>query len=255
MNQNNRFAGKIALVTGGGSGLGRTTARALAAEGATVVVSGRNTENLDQTVKLIRTDGGEASAVAADITDSADVERLVRTVGERHGGLDIAVNNAGILDGRGSLHEMDEAAWARVFDTNVHGVMLSMKHEIAYMRTHGGGSIVNVSSVVGPHKAFPGMTAYAASKGAVTALTRTAAVEYIREGVRINLVSPASLDTPMSFRPGESEEGRAERARQSIPLGRIGTLDEAASAILYLASEESGFAVGHDLVIDGGATR
>lgn len=252
---NNRFAGRVALVTGGGAGIGRATAQALANEGAAVVVSGRNLENLEQTVKLIESEGGTASAVVADVARSEDVERLVRTTVERHGGLDVAINNAGVLDGRGPLHEMDEAAWARVFDVNVLGVMLSMKYEIAHMRTHGGGAIVNVSSIVGPHKAIPANSAYGASKAAVSALTRTAAVEYIGEGIRINAVSPGPVDTAMSLQAYGDEDNRARQAEATIPLRRIGTSAEAAATILFLASEESGFAVGHDLVIDGGATR
>jgi NAD(P)-dependent dehydrogenase (short-subunit alcohol dehydrogenase family) len=247
-----RFAGKVALVTGGGSGIGRAAALAFAREGATVVVSGRNEENLEQTVKLIANEGGTASSVVADVSRSADVERLVRTAVERHGGLDIAVNNAGVLDARGPLHEMDEAAWARVFDINVAGVMLSMKYEIAHMRAHGGGAIVNVSSIVGAHKAFARNSAYGASKAAVSALTEAAALEYIGEGVRINAVSPGAVDTSMSLQAYGDEANRAVQAKANIPLGRIGVPAEAAATILFLASEESGFAVGHDLVIDGG---
>ncbi|GAB3425130.1 SDR family NAD(P)-dependent oxidoreductase [Flindersiella endophytica] len=251
---NTRFTGKIALVTGGSAGIGRATAQALAGEGAAVVVSGRNQENLDQTVKLIESEGGTASAVVADVSRSDAVEGLVRTTVERYGGLDIAVNNAGVLDGRGPLHEMDEAAWTRVFDINVLGVMLSMKYEIAHMRANGGGAIVNISSIVGPHKAIPTNSAYGASKAAVSALTRTAALEYIGEGIRINAVSPGPVDTQMSLQAYGDEDNRAKQAEATIPLARIGTLDEAAAAILYLASEESGFTVGHDLVIDGGVT-
>jgi NAD(P)-dependent dehydrogenase (short-subunit alcohol dehydrogenase family) len=252
---NKRFAGKVALVTGGSAGIGRATAQALAVEGAAVVVSGRNQENLDQTVKLIENEGGTASAVVADVARSDAVDRLVRTTVERYGSLDIAVNNAGVLDGRGPLHEMDETAWARVFDVNVLGVMLSMKYEIAHMRAHGGGAIVNVSSIVGAHKAIPENSAYGASKAAVSALTRTAAREYIGEGIRINAVSPGPVDSQMSLQAYGDEDNRAKQAEANIPLGRIGTQAEAAAAILYLASEESGFTVGHDLVIDGGATR
>jgi NAD(P)-dependent dehydrogenase (short-subunit alcohol dehydrogenase family) len=252
---NKRFAGKVALVTGGSAGIGRATALALAVAGAAVVVSGRNQENLDQTVKLIENEGGTASAVVADVARSDAVDRLVRTTVERYGSLDIAINNAGVLDGRGPLHEMDEIAWARVFDVNVLGVMLSMKYEIAHMRAHGGGAIVNVSSIVGAHKGIPGNSAYGASKAAVSALTRTAAREYIGEGIRINAVSPGPVDTQMSLQAYGDEDNRAKQAEATIPLGRIGTSAEAAAAILYLASEESGFTVGHDLVIDGGATR
>lgn len=247
-----RFNGKVALVTGGGSGIGRHTAITFAREGATVVVAGRRREPLDQTVKLILGKGGDASAVTADITRAADVERLVETVVNRHGGLHIAVNNAGILDALGPVTTIDEAAWSRLFAVNVTGLWLSMKYEIAHMVANGGGVIVNVSSNVGPHVTVPYLGAYGASKAAASALTRAAAREYIGQGVRINAVSPGPSDTTMSIQPGETAAERNERMKHEVPIGRVGTLDEIAGAIRWLASPESGFAVGHDLVIDGG---
>ncbi|WP_434582078.1 SDR family NAD(P)-dependent oxidoreductase [Carbonactinospora thermoautotrophica] len=270
-----RFAGKVALVTGGGSGIGRATALAFAREGAAVVVAGRNPEPLTETVKLIEADGGRAAVVTADITRSADVARLVETTAERYGGLHIAFNNAGVFtvettaERYGGLHiafnnagvftagplvDLDEAEWARIIEINVTGTWLSMKHEIAYMREHGGGVIINMSSSVGPHITVPGLGAYAASKAAVSSLTRTAAREHIRDGIRINAISPGPCDTPMSMLPGETEAERAERMKEQVPIGRVGTLEEVAATVLWLASPESGFAVGHDLVIDGGGS-
>lgn len=248
-----RFAGKVALVTGGGSGIGRATALAFAREGAAVVVAGRNPDPLAETVKLIEADGGRAAAVTADITRSADVARLVETTAERYGGLHIAFNNAGVFTA-GPLVDLDEAEWARIIEINVTGTWLSMKHEIAYMREHGGGVIINMSSSVGPHITVPGLGAYAASKAAVSSLTRTAAREHIRDGIRINAISPGPCDTPMSMLPGETEAERAERMKEQVPIGRVGTLEEVAATVLWLASPESGFAVGHDLVIDGGGS-
>ncbi|KWX00473.1 3-oxoacyl-ACP reductase [Carbonactinospora thermoautotrophica] len=248
-----RFAGKVALVTGGGSGIGRATALAFAREGAAVVVAGRNPEPLTETVKLIEADGGRAAVVTADITRSADVARLVETTAERYGGLHIAFNNAGVFTA-GPLVDLDEAEWARIIEINVTGTWLSMKHEIAYMREHGGGVIINMSSSVGPHITVPGLGAYAASKAAVSSLTRTAAREHIRDGIRINAISPGPCDTPMSMLPGETEAERAERMKEQVPIGRVGTLEEVAATVLWLASPESGFAVGHDLVIDGGGS-
>ncbi len=137
---------------------------------------------------------------------------------------------------------------------NLTGVFLAMKHQIAYMRDNGGGVIVNTASNLGAHMRVPFLGAYAASKAAVSALSRAAAKEYIGAGIRINAISPGPIDTPMSLRPGETEAGRAERVRHALPIGRVGTLAEAASAVLWLASPEAGFAVGHDLVIDGGAS-
>jgi NAD(P)-dependent dehydrogenase (short-subunit alcohol dehydrogenase family) len=249
-----RFVDKVALVTGGGANIGRAVARAFAREGATVVVAGRRPEPLGQTVKLIEADGGKASAVVADVTSSADVARLIDTTVNRHGGLHVAFNNAGILDALGPVAHIDEEAWNRILSANLTGVFLAMKHEIGHMAGHGGGTIVNMSSSVGPHLTVPMLGAYGATKAAVSSLTRTAAREAIADGVRINAVSPGPIDTPMSMLAGETEADRAERLKHQLPIGRVGSLDEIAAAVLFLASEESGFVVGHDLVIDGGGS-
>lgn len=246
-----RFAGKVVLVTGGGSGIGREAARAFAAEGATVVVAGRDEQRLAAAVKEL---GGDASAVTVDVTDSADVARLVETVVARHGGLHVAFNNAGILGSPAPAADLDEDAFGAVLATNVTGTWLCLKHEVAHMRAHGGGAIVNMASNIGAHGRLPNMAAYAASKAAVSALTRTAARDHIAEGVRINAVSPGATDTDMSRRPGETDADRAERLKGAIPLGRVGATAEVAAAVLWLASDEAAFTVGHDLVVDGGAT-
>ncbi|RCV49410.1 glucose 1-dehydrogenase [Marinitenerispora sediminis] len=248
-----RFSGRTVLVTGGGSGIGRHTAVAFAREGAHVVVAGRDAGKLAGTVELVAAAGGSAHAVTADVTRAADAERLVAAVVERRGRLDVAVNNAGYLAAPAPLAELDAAEWARMLDVNVTGVWLSMKYEIAHMRDNGGGAIVNVSSTVGTHRRVPGLGGYGASKAAVTALTKAAALENIGDGIRINAVSPGSSDTAMSLRPGETEADRAERVKGQIPIGRVGELDEIASAILWAASDGAGFAVGHDLLVDGGA--
>ncbi|BCJ40586.1 short-chain dehydrogenase [Actinoplanes ianthinogenes] len=239
-----RFTDRVALVTGGGSGIGRNTARALAAEGATVVVAGRDKDALAET-------GG--IPVVADVTVEADVVGLLDTIAGRFGRLDVAVNNAGVFGGGMPLAELPTAEWDRLVATNLTGVYLSMKHEIGLMRATGG-TIVNVASNIGAHGRRPGLGAYAATKAAVSALTRNTALEYIRDGIRINAVSPGPADTAMSLRPGETPEDRADRLASALPIGRVGSLDEITGAILWLASAESGFTVGHDLVIDGGAT-
>ncbi|WP_433359282.1 SDR family NAD(P)-dependent oxidoreductase [Streptosporangium sp. CA-115845] len=249
-----RFHGKVALVTGGGTGIGHATARAFARDGATVVVAGRSAEELARTVKLIEQEGGRASFVTADVTVEDDVARMVATTVERHGGLHIAHNNAGIFGQAAPVADLDTETWRRVLEVNLTGVFLSMKYEIQHMRAHGGGAIVNTASNIGVHGRLPWLGSYATSKAAVSTLTRAAARDHIGDGIRINAVSPGASDGPMSYLPGETREQRDARLTPSIPLGRVGTLDEVAATVLWLACDEAGFAVGHDLVIDGGAT-
>lgn len=249
-----RFVNKVALITGGGSGIGRATALAFAREGATVVIAGRKAESLAHTVKLIEADGGTASTVIADVTKEMDVVAMVETTVHRHGGLHIAFNNAGIVGKFGPAADLDAEIWSSVIATNLTGTWLSMKYEIAQMRAHGGGTIVNMAANIGAHGRRPGMSAYACSKAAVSVLTRAAAREYIADGIRINAVSPGATDTSMSRRPGETDEDRDTRLKAVVPLGRVGATTEVANAVLWLASDEAAFVVGHDLVIDGGAT-
>ncbi|MFF4754127.1 SDR family NAD(P)-dependent oxidoreductase [Streptomyces sp. NPDC002514] len=250
-----RFAGRTALVTGAGSGIGRATALAFATEGARVVVAGRRREPLDETVRLIAERGGEAFAATGDVTLAADAEALAATAAERYGSLDVAVNNAGVFRGGQPLADLPEADWHTQLEINVTGVYLAMRAQIQHMRRQpAGGAIVNVSSNLGLHATSPGAAAYAATKAAVTALSRGAALDHIRDGVRINVVSPGASDTPMSLRPGETEAARTERAKATLPLGRISATDEIASAVLYLASPEAASMVGSDLVVDSGGS-
>jgi NAD(P)-dependent dehydrogenase (short-subunit alcohol dehydrogenase family) len=250
----NRFTGKTVLVTGAGSGIGRAIALGFAAEGASVVAAGRTRASLDETVGLIQAADGSAAAVTADVTDSGQLQNLVHESVARFGGLDIAVNNAGILRGTVPVGDVSEEDWDAVLQTNVTGVWLSMKHEIAYMREHGGGAIVNISSNLGAHLRIPNVAAYITSKAAVSALTRAAALDHIHQGIRINAVSPGASAAPMSLRPGETEADRAERVKTENPLGRVAESEEVAAAVLYLASPAAGAVVGTDLVVDSGSS-
>ncbi|MEU8581149.1 SDR family NAD(P)-dependent oxidoreductase [Streptomyces abikoensis] len=249
-----RFSGRTVLVTGGGTGIGRAVALAFAREGARVVVAGRRAEPLRETVAAVEAAGGEATAVTADVTRPADVEALVERAVQRYGGLDVAVNNVGVFVPPAKVADLPEGDWHTVLATNLTGVWLSMKHEIAHMRVNGGGAIVNISSNLGAHTRVPGLGAYAASKAAVSTLTRSAALDHIGEGVRINAVSPGPIETTMSSRPGESADEKAERMSRDVPAGRAGSPEEVAAAVLYLASDEAAYTVGTELVLDGGVT-
>ncbi|MFJ1798990.1 SDR family NAD(P)-dependent oxidoreductase [Streptomyces sp. NPDC088180] len=250
-----RFTDKAVLVTGAGSGIGRAVALAFAAEGASVVVAGRTAAPLDETVALIRKEGGSAVAIPADVTRSEDVRVLVRRTVEHFGSLDVAVNNAGVFRGGTAVTDLPEEDWRTQLDINVTGVFLSLQAEIARMRDQPtGGAIVNIASNLGAHTRIPGAAGYLATKAAVAALTRAAALDHIADGIRVNAVSPGATATSMSLHPGETEAGRAARMKDESPLGRVSSTAEVAAAVLYLASPDAASVVGSDLVIDGGAS-
>jgi NAD(P)-dependent dehydrogenase (short-subunit alcohol dehydrogenase family) len=219
-----------------------------------VVVAGRSQDRLTETLALIRSEGCTATAITADMSCSDDVSRLLIETIATSGTLDIAVNNAGILLAAGPVGDIDEKQWHSLVSINLTGVVLSMKHEIAHMRRGSGGVIINMASTIGTHKRVPNLGAYAATKAAVVALTRTAALDHIREGIRINAISPGPIDTPGSYRPGETTADRDARIAKQVPLGRVGRLEEVAAAALYLASDDAGFLVGTDFVLEGGST-
>jgi NAD(P)-dependent dehydrogenase (short-subunit alcohol dehydrogenase family) len=245
------FQDRVALVTGGGTGIGRATALALAKAGvAAVVVSGRRAEPIEGVAAEIVAAGGRALALAADIAKPPDVERLVRAVVDRFGRLDIAVNNAGYQEPRAPLAAQDDETFSRVFDTNVRSVFQCMRAEIAAMLAGGrGGVIVNNASVSGTRNPNPGLSLYSASKAAVISLTRSAAMEYAPQGIRINAVSPGRVVTDMMLRSGIAD---MSAVAAGLPLRRMGQPEEVANAVVWLASDAASFVVGHILATDGG---
>jgi NAD(P)-dependent dehydrogenase (short-subunit alcohol dehydrogenase family) len=250
------FENKVVLVTGGTTGIGRATALAFAREGASVVVSGRRKLEGSETVTFVEKAGGKGLFVQSDVSDKAQVKALVETVLHHFGRLDIAFNNAGIEGTPGPLTESTVEQYNRVFDINVKGVFLSMKYEIPALLKTGGGSIVNTSSVLGSI-GMPGMSLYAATKHAVNGLTKVAALETAKQGIRVNTVSPAAIETEMIQRiagPPSAETDARKQATALHPVGRIGKPEEIASAVLYLSSPGASFITGTDLIVDGGFT-
>jgi NAD(P)-dependent dehydrogenase (short-subunit alcohol dehydrogenase family) len=247
------FDGKVALVTGGGSGIGRATALGFAREGAQVVIGNRNVQRGEETVSMIRDAGGTASFRRTDVVVAADVKALVDHAVTTYGRLDIAFNNAGIEGDPRPLAEQTEANFDAVMDINVKGVWLSMKYEIPRMLEQGGGAIVNCSSVAGVI-GFPGIGIYAASKHAVIGLTKVAALEYSAQGIRINAVNPAVIDTEMVDRLADGMNMKKDDLTTFHPIGRIGRVEEVAEAVLWMCSDKASFVTGHSMIVDGGFT-
>jgi len=250
-----RLKDRICIVTGGGSGIGRATCLLFAAEGATVVVADRRRDAADKVVAECAAAGGKAIAMEADVSRSADVARMVADTVARCGHLDVLVNNAG-YGTFGTVVDIDEAEWEALMAVNVRGVFLCCKHAIKAMREKGGGTIVNVASVVAA-VGIRNRAAYVASKGAVAALTRAISLDHVAEGIRCNAIAPGTIDTPyyddvVARAPDKAAFRKGLEARQ--PVGRLGTPEEIAQGILFLASDESRFAHGTILTIDGGMT-
>lgn len=241
------------MVTGGASGIGRAAAITFARAGARVTVSDVDAAGGEQTVADIRQAGGDAHFIKADIAKSADVEALIGKVVAAYGRLDCAFNNAGIEIEHLPLADADEATFDRIMNVNVKGVWLCMKHEIRQMLQQGGGVIVNTASVAGLVGA-PLQPLYAASKHAVVGLTKTAAAEYGRFGIRINAVCPGIIRTPMLDRALEREPKREKSIVKVHPIGRLGEAQEIANAALWLCSDSASFVTGHQLAVDGGLT-
>lgn len=242
--------GKVALITGAGSGIGRACAEAYARAGARVVVSDRDVAGGEETVRRLEEAGGEALFVAADVADPAACAGLIARTLERFGRLDCACNNAGIGGGQHPTADYSDEGWRRVIDVNLSGVFYCMKHEIAAMLAGGGGAIVNMASILG-QVGFATAPAYVAAKHGVVGLTRTAALEYATQGIRVNAVGPAFIHTPMIAALEEDPE-KSRMLLSLHPIGRLGKPEEVAAAVLWLSSEAASFVTGAYLPVDGG---
>ncbi|MFJ1732951.1 SDR family NAD(P)-dependent oxidoreductase [Streptomyces sp. NPDC088254] len=249
-----RFEDRVVLVTGGGTGIGQSIALAFAREGALVVVAGRRTQELKQTVVLAREEGGRADACTVDVTDEEQVAGLMGTILDRYGALHVACNNAGVPGSGRMLHEFGAEDWRRVTDTNLQGVWLSMRHQIPVMLKQGSGAVVNVASIAGI-VGYLNAAPYTAAKHGVVGLTRTAAIDYGPAGIRVNAVCPGPVLTPML------EQARRDRGPsadefylRNIPLGRLARPEEVASAVLWLSSDSASYVTGQALAVDGGWT-
>ena len=244
-----KLDGKVAIVTGGSSGIGRATAVAFAKEGAKVVVAARRTPEGEETVRQAKEAGGEALFVQADVTKAADIEALVNKTLETYGRLDCAFNNAG--SGKANpLTEMSESDWDFDLAVNLKAVWLCMKSEIPAMLKTGAGAIVNMASQ-GAIVGVPNFSSYCAAKGGVISLSRTAAIEYAKDKIRVNIVSPGAIKTDIL---SEIPADQMQQIEAAIPIERAGQPEEIAAAVLWLCSDSASFVTGHNLVIDGGYT-
>lgn len=247
--------GKVALVTGSAAGIGRATALQFAAEGAKVVVSDIAEGGGEETAAMIRKNGGEAAFIRADVAKAADVAALIAQTVTRFGRLDCACNNAGIEGTVAPFIDQTEENFDRIINVNLKGVFLCLKAEITQMLTQGGGSIVNLASIAGLI-GFPGLSPYVASKHAVNGLTKNAALEYAKQGIRVNSVCPGGIDTRMLDSLADQATGGKMTSREMMdnlhPMGRIGTPDEVAKLIVWLASDSASFVTGVNVPVDGG---
>jgi NAD(P)-dependent dehydrogenase (short-subunit alcohol dehydrogenase family) len=247
------FAGKVAFVTGAANGIGRATALAFARKGANVVVADISEQGNRETARMIEGLGGRALAVKCDVSQGNDVKVALDQAVETFGHLDFAFNNAGVEQPLTASADLTEEGWDRIVDINLRGVFLCMKHEIPLMLKRGAGAIVNTSSGAGV-KGFAGQSAYCAAKHGVVGLTKAAALDYAKSGIRVNSVCPGIIETPMMGRfSGGTPEGRARVIAQE-PIGRMGRPEEIGAAVIWLCSDEATFVTGHAMVIDGGQT-
>ena len=248
-----RFENSSVIVTGSSGGIGRATAIAYAKEGARVVLADIKVPENKETQRLITSLGGTAIALDVDVTDEAQVKQMVDTAVEHFGGVDIGINNAGVVSPNvNPIHELDEATYDRVLGINLKGVWLCMKHQVIQMLKQGSGAIVNNASSKTVVAGTPGSAFYSASKCGVVGLTRSAALEYISSGIRINAIGPGSTVTPITQKLKQDYPQYFEEGTKTLPIGYEADPEDMASAILYMTSDEGRYIVGHTLMVDGG---
>ncbi len=245
--------GKVALITGGASGIGRATALTFAREGAKLIIADMNEDGGQQTVHMITEHGGEATFVQVDVSRATEVEAMISKTVQTYGRLDCAHNNAGIGSRpRVLLHELSEESWERVISINLKGVWLCMKYEIIQMCTQGGGAIVNTASIMGLVGSWSRSGVYNASKHGVVGLTKTAALEYATLGIRVNAVCPGYIRTPLIEEALTSNPEMEAQIVARHPVGRMGRPEEIAEAVMWLCSDAASFVTGHTMTVDGG---
>ena len=247
------FNGKVAIVTGGGSGIGLATAKAFAEQGAKVVIAEITAKNGEDAAKAINEAGGAAMFVHTDVGKAESVAALVEKTAAAYGRLDIAVNNAGIDPEVVPDADWDEAMFDRIQNVNLKGVFLCMKYEIAQMLKNGGGRIVNVASIAGI-SAVGNKPSYTASKHGVVGMTKAAALQYARRGIRINAMCPGGVDTPISDQNHKGDQAFIDRMADAHPIGYVSQPSEIAAGILFQCSDGASFMIGHPMVLDGGLT-
>ncbi len=245
----NQFKDKVAIVTGGSFGIGRATAIAFAGKGAKVVIADWVEDN--ETLDLVKKAGGEAIFVKCDVSKEADVKQMIETTIDTYGRLDYAFNNAGIEGEQAITADCSDENWEKTIGINLKGLWLCMKHEIPHMLNAGKGAIVNCASIAGL-VGFPGLPAYVASKHAIVGLTKTAALEYAKQGIRVNAVCPGVIKTPMVDRFTGQDKAVEKQFEDMEPIGRMGQPDEVAEAVIWLCSDLASFVTGNAMAVDGG---